>query len=227
MNTLGTLYLVPVPIGNWDDITLRGLRILREVDLIACEEYREARRLLSHYGIEKPLIAVNEHTEREAIDEVLHELSAGRNVALIPDAGTPVFSDPGLPLVQAAIAAGVKIVPLPGASSLLPALVASGMRTDAFVFVGWLSPKREKRRQELSQLRSEPRTLVFMDTPYRLFPLLNDAMEILGKTRNAAIALNLSMEDEEIIHGTLGELCQRFGKRTKKREFVLIVEGSK
>lgn len=226
MSKLGVLYLVPVPIGNYDDITLRGLRILRECDVIACEEFREARRLLLHLQIMKPLIGVNEHTEQEATKEVLRELESGKRVALISDAGTPVFSDPGLFLVRAAITRGVSVVPLPGASSLLPALIASGFRSDAFVFVGWLSPKRDERRRELDKLKHEWRTLVIMDTPYRLLALLRDATDVLGRKRRAAIAFDISAPAEEIVRGRLDELRKRFEASPRKSEFVLVIEGA-
>lgn len=164
----GMLYLVPTPIGNWEDITLRTLRILKEVELMVCEEYKEGRALLKKIDLEKPLENLNEHNAVEATKRIIGYLLDGKSVALISDSGTPVFSDPGTELVQAAIHHGVRVVPLPGASSLLPALVGSGFSLDSFLFVGWLSPKKDVRRKQLGTLKHETRTAVIMETPYRL-----------------------------------------------------------
>ena len=169
----GTLSLVATPIGNYDDITFRALRILKEADVVVYEERKEGQRLLSHYGIpEKVVESLNEHNEAASCFHILDHLKGGKNVAVISDAGTPVFSDPGQVLVQKAIEQGITIVPIPGASSLLPALTVCGFPIDHFLFYGFLSPKTNRRVSELRQLRSERRTMVFMDTPYRLVPLL-------------------------------------------------------
>jgi len=222
----GTLYLVATPIGNPEDMTFRALRILREVDVVVFEERKEGGRLLSHFGIEKPLESLNEHNESAATQVIIAKLKEGKSVGLISDAGTPVFSDPGQSLVQRAIQDGIKIVPVPGASSLLPALIVSGFSLDRFMFYGFLSPKRERRIRELQLLRRESRTMVFMDTPYRLIQVVRDISETIGSGRRMCVAFDLTLPTEEIVHGTSGELYQRFLKDEKKAEFVIVVEGA-
>jgi 16S rRNA (cytidine1402-2'-O)-methyltransferase len=223
----GILYLVATPIGNYDDITYRALRILKEVDVIVCEERIEGLRFLHHYSIDKPIETLNEHNEAAAASIILALLKEGKSVALISDAGTPVFSDPGRLLVKKAIDNQIKIVPIPGASSLMPALIVSGFPIDEFVFTGFLSPKRERRLTELQQLRKEHRTIVLMDTPYRLVQLLRDIADVFGETRRVCIAFDLTLPSEEIFHGTPPKLYQRFLKEEKKGEFVVVLEGAK
>lgn len=223
----GTLYLVAIPIGNYDDVTFRALKVLKEVDLIVCEERAEGLRFLRHYEIEKPLETLNEHNEAAATSVILGRLKEGLSVALISDAGTPVFSDPGRILVKRAIDHNFKIVPIPGASSLLPALIVSGFSIDEFVFAGFLSPKRERRLTELRRLRKEHRTIVLMDTPYRLVQLLRDMADVFGETRRVCVAFDLTLPSEEIFHGTLPKLYQQFLKEEKKGEFVIVLEGTK
>ncbi|HUN64569.1 MAG TPA: 16S rRNA (cytidine(1402)-2'-O)-methyltransferase [Bacteroidota bacterium] len=222
----GTLYLVATPIGNYDDITLRALSILKSADVIVYEERREGHRLLSRYGIvEKIVESLNEHNEAAAAFHILEHLKNGRQVALISDAGTPVFSDPGREVVRQAIAAGIPIVPVPGASSLLPALIVSGFAIDTFLFYGFLSPKTSRRIAELRQLRNEKQALVFMDTPYRLVALMKDLAEVFGETRRVCVAFNLTMPDERFFRGTARELYRIFEKKSLKGEFVVVVEG--
>lgn len=221
----GTLYLVATPIGNLEDMTFRALRVLKEVDLVVYEERKAGSALLRHFGIEKPVESLNEHNEAAATTLILSELKKGKNIAVISDAGTPVFSDPGQLLVQKAIDAQIKIVPIPGASSLMPALISSGFSIDEFVFAGFLSPKRNRRVAELQQLRREHRTIVVMDTPYRLVQLLRDVREVLGPARRLSIAFDLTMPSEEIFHGTADSLFQKFSKESKKGEFVVVIEG--
>jgi 16S rRNA (cytidine1402-2'-O)-methyltransferase len=222
----GTLYLVSTPIGNPEDITARALRMLREADVVVCEERKEGERLLARHGIGgKPLEMLNEHNEAAASWHVLEHLRAGRNVAVVSDAGTPVFSDPGRILVRQAIDAGVPIVPVPGASSLLPALTVSGFPVDSFVFCGFLSPKSNRRRTELHALRQERRTMVLMDTPYRLGALLKDVADVLGPDRRVCVAFNLTMPDETVYRAGAGELSAAVAKKNIKGEFVLVVEG--
>jgi 16S rRNA (cytidine1402-2'-O)-methyltransferase len=221
----GTLYLVATPIGNFADITFRALDVLKSVDLVVYEERKEGARLLRHFGIEKPVESLNEHNEAAATFHILDHLKSGKNIAIISDCGTPVFSDPGQILVQKAIAAGIKIVPIPGASSLMPALTVSGFSIDQFVYYGWLSPKRPRRIAELQQLRREQRTIVLMDTPYRLLALLKDIADVFGNSRRVCIAFNLTMPDEEIYHGFATELYARLSKIDKKGEFVVIIES--
>ena len=221
----GTLFLIATPIGNWEDITLRALRVLKEVDLVVYEERKEGSRLLRHYGIEKPVESLNEHNEAAASQVILQRLSLGSSVALISDAGTPVFSDPGQILVTKAIQNGIRIVPLPGASSLLPALTVSGFPLQQFLFQGFLSPKRPRRLAELKGLKPEPRTIVLMDAPYRLVQLVRDIADVFGSTRRICVAFDLTLPTEEILRGTAPELHKRFAKEERKGEFVLMIEG--
>lgn len=220
----GILYLVATPIGNYDDMTLRALRVLKEADIIICEERREGLRLLRHFGIEKEVEELNEHNEREAVEPIIEQLRSGKSVALISDAGTPVFADPGFSLVRRTLKENIKVVPIPGASSLLPALVASGFGIDRFVFQGFLSPKREERISELRELKKEKRTIVVLDTPYRLLPLLRDIAEVFGDDRRLCVAFDISMESEQYVYGTPRELYEQFSTLNQKREFVIVIE---
>jgi len=221
----GTLYLVATPIGNFEDITLRALEVLRTADLVVYEERREGERLLRHFQIQKPVETLNEHNEAAASFNILAHLKAGKTIALVSDCGTPVFSDPGQLLVRKAIEQKVKVVPVPGASSLMPALTVSGFSIDQFLFYGWLSPKKERRRAELRQLMNERRTIVLMDTPYRLVPLLRDLANTFQDTRRICVAFNLTMPDERKFYGTANELYRKLGSTELKGEFVIVVEG--
>lgn len=221
----GVLYLVATPIGNVDDITYRALQVLRSVDVVVYEERREGERLLRHFQIEKPVEQLNEHNEAAASHNILTHLKVGKNVALVSDCGTPVFSDPGQILVRRAIEQKIKIVPIPGASSLMPALTVSGFSIDRFLFYGWLSPKKERRRAELKQLMQERRTIVLMDTPYRLVSLLRDLAETFANTRRICIAFNLTMPDEQMFYGNAIELHKQFSAKEIKGEFVIVIEG--
>lgn len=221
----GTLYLVATPIGNLEDITFRALRILKEVDMVVYEERKEGARLLRHFGIEKPVESLNEHNEPASSQVILQRLKEGKSVAVISDAGTPVFSDPGQLLVQKAIRGGVRIVPIPGASSLLPALIVSGFPIDEFVFQGFLSPKRNRRIAELQELRKERRTIVLMDAPYRLVQLIRDIAGVFGAERRLCVAFDLTLPTETLFHGTAPKLYEQFSKEERKGEFVVVVEG--
>jgi 16S rRNA (cytidine1402-2'-O)-methyltransferase len=221
----GTLFLVATPIGNWEDITLRALRVLKEVDLVVYEERKEGSRLLRHYGIEKPVECLNEHNEAASTQTILDRIKAGASVALISDAGTPVFSDPGQTLVQRALRTGIRIVPVPGASSLMPALIVSGFSIREFLFQGFLSPKRERRIAELQKLKRENRTIVLMEAPYRLVQLVRDIGDVFGDSRRLCIAFDMTLPTEEIFHGSAPELYKRFLKEERKGEFVLLIEG--
>jgi 16S rRNA (cytidine1402-2'-O)-methyltransferase len=221
----GVLYLVAVPIGNYDDITFRAIKVLKEANLVVCEERSEGQRLLHRYGIENQIETLNEHNETAAASVFINILKEGKSIALISDAGTPVFSDPGRIMVEKAIRQNIKIIPVPGASSLLPALIVSGFAIKEFLFAGFLSPKRERRLTELRELRKEQRTIVLMDTPYRLVQLLRDMADVFGETRRVCIAFNLTMPDEEIFYGTAPELHKKFQKEEKKGEFVVVLEG--
>lgn len=221
----GTLYLVAIPIGNYDDITFRALNVLKEVDVVVCEERTEGLRFLRHYGIEKQIETLNEHNEVAASSIIINWLKDNKSIALISDAGTPVFSDPGQVLVEKAIQHNIKIVPIPGTSSLLPALIVSGFPITEFVFAGFLSPKRERRLTELHSLKKERRTIVLMDTPYRLVQLLRDMAEVFKETRRVCVAFDLTLPSERIYHGTPPILYKQFLKEEKKGEFVIVLEG--
>ena len=222
----GVLYLVATPIGNFADMTLRAIDVLKQVDVVVYEERKEGGRLLRHFGIEKPVESLNEHNEAAATFIILDHLAKGKSVAVVSDCGTPVFSDPGQLLVRKAIDAGIKVVPIPGASSLMPALTVSGFSIDQFVFYGWLSPKRPRRITELQQLKRERRTIVLMDTPYRLLGLLKDISDVFGSSRRLCIAFDLTLPDEEIFHGSAPHLLEKLTKLDKKGEFVVVIESS-
>jgi 16S rRNA (cytidine1402-2'-O)-methyltransferase len=222
----GTLYLVATPIGNLEDITHRALRVLGEVDLVVYEERKEGARLLRHFNLEKPVESLNEHNEAASTYIILDKLKEGKSVALVSDAGTPVFSDPGQLLVRKATEQHIKIVPIPGASSLMPALTVSGFPIEQFVFYGFLSPKRNRRLAELQELKKERRTVVLMDAPYRLVQLVRDIAEVLGNARKICVAFDLTLPTEEIFHGTATELYQKFARSEKKGEFVLILDSA-
>jgi 16S rRNA (cytidine1402-2'-O)-methyltransferase len=223
----GKLFLVSTPIGNWDDITLRALRILREVDFIICEEFKEARRLLSEYKIEKELTSLNEHNEKEVADEILLKILEGKSAALISDCGTPLFSDPGHLLVELCISQNIQVVPVPGANSLLPALTGSGLDFEKFYYFGWLSPKKEIRQQQLLQLKKINEVIILLDTPYRLKSLLADVVKILGKNARVVLAYQLTMGNERFYRGTAEEVLSIAERTNLKGEFVLILNNKK
>jgi 16S rRNA (cytidine1402-2'-O)-methyltransferase len=220
----GTLYLVSTPIGNLEDITHRAVRLLGEVDVIACEDTRHTQKLLNHYAINTRTISYHEHNERERAVELLKQLKQGSNVAVVSDAGTPGISDPGFRLARLAIENEVRVVPVPGASALITALVASGMPTDEFFFGGFLPARSGARRARLSELRSIPATLIFYEGPHRIAEALKDAREILGE-REAVVARELTKMHEEIVRGRLSELAERFSSTEGARgEMVLIID---
>ena len=218
----GTLYIVATPIGNLEDITLRALRVLRESDLIACEDTRHTRKLLSRYEISTPLISYHEHNERQRSGELIEKLDAGSNIALVSDAGTPLISDPGFTLVRQAIEHGIDVVPVPGASALAAALAAAGLEADQFMFVGFLPSKRTARRAKLLELAQIPAVLIFYEAPHRITDSIRDALEVLGD-RRAVIARELTKIHEEFIRGTLSELTEAGARLTERGEFVLLV----
>ena len=219
------LYIVSTPIGNPDDMTLRALKTLREAKLVICEERREGARLLRHYQIDNEIIELNEHTERESVPELLERLKRGETLALISDHGTPLLADPGGRLVMQAIAEGIPVSAVPGASALLAALVGSGIALPRFRFVGFLPAKKEDRRAALNQLRHERDTWVVFDTPYRLPALLADLRGVLGAERYLVVACNLTMPDEKFVRGTAQQVVEHFQKHPFKGEFVIIVAG--
>jgi 16S rRNA (cytidine1402-2'-O)-methyltransferase len=219
----GTLYLVATPIGNLDDITLRAIKVLGEVDLIACEDTRHTRKLLTHYGINARTISYHEHNERERAADLVKRLNAGSSVAVVSDAGTPGISDPGFRLVQSAIENQIRVVPVPGASALVNALIASGLPTDEFFFGGFLPSRSGARRTRLKALESIPATLIFYEAPHRLGGALRDAAEILGH-RQAVVARELTKLHEEIARGSLLELAERYASEKVRGETVLVID---
>ncbi len=220
----GTLYIVSTPIGHVDDITLRGLEILKKADMIVCEEIKPAARLLHEHRVSKDLTELNEHNEAEASGEVLEALKEGKSVALISDAGTPLLADPGEVLVQMAIKNRVPIKAVPGASSVLAGLVCSGLPTRQFIFAGFLSREPSERLREFGELAREKRTVVLLETPYRLKPLLEAAAEVMPE-RQAFLGCKLTTSFETMHHGTMAELKAKFEGLKFKGEFVLAFAG--
>lgn len=220
------LYIVSTPIGNYEDITLRALRIIKQSDFVICEEYKEARRLLSQYEIQKELIALNEHNEKDVSSEIIKKLKEGRTAALISDCGTPLFSDPGHYLVSLAIQNKIDIVPVPGASSLLPALVGSGLDFEKFYYYGWLSPKKDIRKKQLFDLKRIKETIVILDTPYRLQTLLEDVVKILGENVPIVLAFELTKEKEKFYRGSALQVFNIAKQENLKGEFVLIIKNT-
>ena len=221
----GVLYIVPTPIGNLEDITLRALRILKEVDLIAAEDTRHSQHLLTHFGIDKPLTSYHDHNEREKALALVQRIKNGENVALVSDAGTPGIADPGFRLAVAAIRAGIQIVPLPGASALATVLSASGLPTDRFLFEGFLPAKKQERKNQLKELRDCAATLVFYEAPHRLIDTLGDLQRILGE-RAIVIAREVSKVHEEFLRGTVSEVIHQLAGRDVKGEVTIVVHGS-
>ncbi len=220
----GVLYLCATPIGNLEDVTLRVLRVLREVDLVAAEDTRRTRKLLSHYDIHTPLTSYHEHSGRRKEEQLLERLAGGQSIALVSDAGTPGISDPGEKLVRAALDRGIPVVPLPGPSALLAALVVSGLPAARFAFEGFLPAKGKERQQLLEHLARESRTIVLFEAPHRLRKTLDDLRAHLGN-RRACAARELTKKHEEVLRGTLDWLAEHFASRTPQGEFVLVIEG--
>ena len=223
---LGTLYLVATPIGNLADITHRALQILKDVDLIACEDTRHTHKLLQHYGITTKTISYHEHNEQQRAAQLIDSLKQGSNIAVVSDAGTPSISDPGFRLVRAAIENEIPVVPVPGPSALISALIAAGLPTDEFFFAGFLPSRTNARRARLGELQSVPGTLIFYEAPHRLATTLKDAHEILGE-REAVVARELTKLHEEIRRGRLSELTQHYQSEEPRGEIVVLIDRNK
>jgi len=221
---MGTLYLVATPIGNLEDITTRALRVLGQVSLIAAEDTRHTRKLLDHYQIHVPLISYHEYNKLSRLEDVLAALSQG-DVALVSDAGTPALNDPGYELVRAALQAGYAVSPIPGPSAPLAALIASGLPTDAFLYLGYLPRKSSERRRMLAGVSDLPYTLIFLETPHRLLNALQDLQEVLGD-RQVGVARELTKLYEEITRGLLSQAIDHFTTQTPRGEFTLVVAGN-
>jgi 16S rRNA (cytidine1402-2'-O)-methyltransferase len=219
----GTLFLVATPIGNLEDITLRALRVLRDVDLIAAEDTRHTAKLLVHFGIQTPTTSVHEHNEVARSESLVARLSGGARIALVSDAGTPAVSDPGFRLVRAAIAAGVRVEALPGPSAVLAALTCSGLPTDAFVFVGFPPSRARARDTWFEQLRAESRTIIFFEAPHRVRDSLAAAQRILGD-RDVAVARELTKLHEEFLRGPVSAVLERLAE--PRGEFTIVLAGA-
>ncbi|MDT8442018.1 MAG: 16S rRNA (cytidine(1402)-2'-O)-methyltransferase [Desulfuromonadales bacterium] len=219
----GTLYVVATPIGNLEDISYRAVRLLGEVDLIAAEDTRHSRKLLNHYSIATPLISCHEHNEERRSSELLDRLQRGEDVALISDAGTPCIADPGYRLVTACWQAGLRVVPIPGASALTTVLSVAGLPTDRFAFEGYLPARAQARRRLLEALRTESRTLVMHETPHRLRKALDDIVEIMGAERPLVVGRELTKRHEELFRGTAGAAREHFAEGVIRGEIVLVL----
>ena len=218
----GRLFVVGTPIGNLEDITLRAIRTLKEVDLIACEDTRRTQQLLNHYQIPTPTISYHEHNEMTRAPELIIKLEQGNNIALVSDAGMPVVSDPGFRLVHLAIRHTIPVIPIPGASAFVAALAASGMPVDKFRFLGFLPSKKTVRRRALEELVSATRTLVFYESPYRVMEMLSDVRDILGD-REVVMAREVTKVHEDFWRGTISALLERAKGKTVKGEITLLV----
>jgi 16S rRNA (cytidine1402-2'-O)-methyltransferase len=219
------LYLVGTPIGNLEDITLRAVRVLKEVDVIACEDTRQTQKLLNHYGITTRTISYHEHNEMTRSAELVKEMQEGASVALVTDAGMPGISDPGFRLISLAIRHHLPVVPIPGASAFLAALVASGLPTDSFRFSGFLPAKRGERRAALEAIRSSPRTQVFYEAPHRIVEALSDVCEVLGNARHVVIAREVTKLHEEFLRGRAGEVLEKLQARDGVRGEITLLIG--
>ena len=220
----GVLYIVPTPIGNLEDITLRALKTLRDCDLIACEDTRQSLKLLSHFEISKPLVSFYSYNERRRLGRILSELSEGKKVALISDAGTPGISDPGYVLIREALEKGIKTEILPGASAVTTALVGSGLPSDGFIFCGFLKRKPGKIRKELSELLNLEKTIVFYESPRRILKTIEICLDVFGEDAKICLAREMTKKFEEFIRGTVKEVSENIKmKRNLVGEFVILI----
>ena len=221
---MATLYIVPTPVGNMEDMTLRAIRVLKEVDLVLAEDTRTSGILLKHFDIKNQLMSHHKFNEHGTSAAVIDRLLSGQNVALISDAGTPGISDPGFFLVREAVRAGVEVQTLPGATALIPALVSSGLPCDRFTFEGFL-PQKKGRQSRIEALREETRTMVFYESPYRVLKTLQQLAEVFGTERQASACREISKIHEESVRGSLQELIEHFTATEPRGEFVLVVAG--
>ena len=221
---MAKLYVVPTPIGNLEDITLRAINILREVDFILAEDTRTSSHLLRHLGIEKPMYSHHKFNEHATVGRVAESINAGKDVALVSDAGTPGISDPGFLLVRKCVEEGIEVVTLPGATALIPAVVQSGFPCDRFCFEGFL-PQKKGRMKRLQELATESRTLVLYESPYRVVKCLEQIAETMGEQRRVAVVREITKKFEETVRGTVAEVIEHFKAHEPKGEFVIVVAG--
>ena len=223
---MSKLYIVPTPIGNLEDMTLRGIKVLKSVDLILAEDTRTSGKLLKHFEIDTPMQSHHMHNEHKMVQRIVEQLQSGKTLALITDAGTPAISDPGFLLSRACVENNIPVECLPGATAFVPALVNSGLPNDRFVFEGFL-PLKKGRQTRLQQLAEEERTMIFYESPHKLLKTLTQLTEYFGSERKMSVSRELTKLYEETIRGTLGEVISHFEQKPPKGEFVIVVEGKK
>lgn len=221
---MGTLYLVPTPVGNLEDITARALRVLRECDMILAEDTRTSGNLLRHFDIHKPMLSYHKFNEHQTVARVVERLMGGETIAVVSDAGTPGISDPGFLVAREAVRAGVEVVTLPGATAFVPALVSSGLPCDRFCFEGFL-PQKKGRQTRIEALKTESRTMIFYESPHRVVKALQQFIEVFGAERQCSACREISKMHEESVRGTLSEVLVRFTENEPRGEFVIVVAG--
>ncbi len=222
----GTLFLVSTPIGNMEDLSHRAISVLKESDLIACEDTRRTLKLLNRYGIDSPLESYHDHNKEKKAPRLLNLLRQGKAISLVSDAGTPCISDPGFYLVRKAIADNLKLVVIPGANAILPALVLSGFPPDRFIFEGYLPKKAGKRKSRILKIKDEERTVIIFESPFRILTLLKEMNELL-EDRRISVSREMTKVYEETIRGTIPDIISYFEKKTPKGEFVIVIEGNR
>lgn len=220
---MSSLYIVPTPIGNLEDITLRAIRILQEVDTIVCEDTRQTIKLLSHLKISKPLISFYTQNQLKRIPQIISMLESGKNIALVSDCGTPAISDPGYYLIKEALEHNINIVPLPGPCALITAVIASGLPTDSFIFLGFLKRKPGKMRKELEETKPLEKTVIFYESPHRILKTLEICKEVFGENANVVLARELTKKFEEFIRGSLQQVIEQTQNREILGEFVVMI----
>ena len=223
---MAKLYIVPTPIGNLDDITIRGLKILETVDLILCEDTRRSKRLLNHFNIESKLRSHHKFNEHKEVQFIVEKIKKGQDVALISDAGTPGISDPGFLIARTCLENNIDIECLPGATALIPALLISGISIEKFVFEGFL-PVKKGRKTRLDQLKEENRTMVFYESPHKLIRTLNDFSQTFGLDRKISVSRELTKIYEETVRGTISELINHYQEKSPKGDFVIVLDGKR
>lgn len=222
---MGTLFIVPTPVGNLEDITMRALRVLREADLVLAEDTRTSGNLMKHFDLHVPMQSYHKFNEHQTVQHIVERLRAGSNIAVVSDAGTPGISDPGFLVAREAIRAGIEVITLPGATAFVPALVSSGLPCDKFCFEGFL-PQKKGRQTRLRELATEPRTIVFYESPYRIVKTLEQFVESFGAERPVSVCREISKIHEESVRGTLEEVLNHFREHEPKGEFVIVVGGA-